>query len=94
MSNHNLNEIADKIDDMIKMVKDKFDEAELESFIAYTDKAEAIAPLVAFEQWQKLPDGAISGARRRAELLLQIKVLKDFTRGEKRDGRQCGMRGF
>jgi len=94
MSSHNLNKIADKIDDMVKMVKDKFDKAELESFIAYTDKAEAIAPLVAFEQWQKLPDGAIDEARKRAKLLLKIKVLKDFTREEKRDGRQCGMRGF
>jgi hypothetical protein len=78
MSNHNLNKIADKIDDMVKMVKDKFDKAELESFIAYTDKVDTIAPLVAFEQWQKLPDDAIDEARKRARLLLKIKALKDF----------------
>lgn len=78
MSRHNLNEIGEKINNTVKMIKDKFDKAELEDFIAYTGKAEAIAPLVAFEQWQKLPDGAVDGARRRAILLLKIKGLKDF----------------
>ena len=73
-----LNQIGKKINNMVKMIKDKFDKAELERFIAYTGKAEAIAPLVAFEQYQKLPDGAVDEARRRAELFLEIKKLKDF----------------
>lgn len=73
-----LNDIGKKINDMVKMIKDKFDTSELESFIAHTDKAGVIAPLVAFEQYQKLPDGAIDGARKRAILLLEIKMLKDF----------------
>ncbi len=73
-----LNEIGKKVNNMIKIVKDKFDKAELESFIDYTGKAEAIGPLIAFQQWQKLPDGAIDEARKRAKLLLEIKELKDF----------------
>lgn len=73
-----LNEIGKKINDVVKMVKDKFDKAELESFIDYTGKTEAIAPLIAFQQWQKLPNDAIDEARKRARLLLKIKALKDF----------------
>lgn len=93
MSNHNLS-VAHKIDDMVKMVKDKFDKAELESFIDYIGKTEAIAPLIVPEQWRKLPGGAIDEARKRAKLLLKIKALKDFTREEKGHGPRCGMRGF
>lgn len=89
-----LNETGKKINDVVKLVKDKFDKRELESFIDYTGTTESIAPLIAFRQWQKLPNDAIDEARKRAELLLKIKALKDFTREEKRDGRQCGMRGF
>lgn len=73
-----LNEIGKKINDVVKMVKDKFDKAELENFIDYIDKAEAIAPLIAFQQWQKLPDDAIDEVKKRARLLLEIKALKNF----------------
>lgn len=78
MSKYNLNETAKKIDDMVKMVKDKFDKVELESFIDYIPKTEAIAPLIVFEQWQKLRNDAFAQAGKRAKLLLKIKVLKDF----------------
>ncbi len=74
----NFNEIGKKINNTVKMIKDKFDKEELESFVDYTGKAEAIGPLIAFGQWQKLPDGAIDEARKRAKLLLEIKELKDF----------------
>lgn len=73
-----LNEIGKKINDMVKMVKDKFDKAELKSFINYISQTEALAPLIAFQQWQELPDDAVDEARKRARLLLKIKALKDF----------------
>ena len=78
MNKQKLNETGKKIDDVVKIIKDKFDKEKLEDFIAYTHRAEAIAPLVAFEQYQKLPDGAVDEARKRAKLLLKIKELKDF----------------
>lgn len=89
-----LKEIGKKINDLVKMVKDKFDKGELESFIDYISKTDVLGPLIAPEQWRKLPGGAIDEARKRATLLLKIKALKDFSREEKGDTRRCGMRGF
>ena len=75
---NNLNEIGKKIDRTVKTIKKTFTEKELEEFVEYTDKAEAIAPFVAFQEWRRLPSDAFDEAKKRAELLLEIIRLKDF----------------
>lgn len=74
----NLNGTGKKIRESVKTIKKTFTEKELEDFIEYIGKAEAIAPLIAFQQWQGLPDDASGEARKRAELLLAIKKLKSY----------------
>lgn len=72
------NEIGKKINRAVKTIKKTFTEKELEDFIEYIGEAEAIAPLITFQRWQELPSDACDEAKKRAELLLEIKKLKDY----------------
>lgn len=76
LSMPDLNQVKEKINKIIKAIREDFQVEELERFMKCIDEAEVLLPFFDFSYWQRLPPDAFSEARKIAKAFLGIKKSK------------------
>jgi len=76
LSMPDLNQVREKINKIIKAIREDFQVEELELYMKGIDEAEVLLPFFDFSHWQRLPPDAFSEARKIAKTFLEIKKSK------------------
>jgi len=70
----NLKQVAERINEVVGLIKETFTVEELKDFLEYVNRAEIVGPFFSFDQWRELASSdAFSKARKRAKYFLEIK---------------------